>query len=352
MVDILIQPPELRRISEQLRTSAQKIAAAMQAIDDAIGSLKGDKFLGNRSNKVQANYAPKREALLTANNIILHFAEDLKNTADVFEKADSTRSSSGHSVGKQKTRIYLVNGINYNNDPDSNLSPDESLHVLERNIEAIYGKDVDVIVVDAHPYESNPKFFPKAPDLIGVGQVEHEYITGGSDQSAKVNQWIQDNLRENAINGGEVDVVLVGHSGGGAVIANISDEIDGLEGVNLKGMVTMGSPISNFDHASQYADSIVDIMATDDWVGKIGGVGTLRSDEMRTFQDVLLATGSTKGILGTVGAVASAGWVDLAFRDSYIKPVTTGSGGHNSYWGSNQVAEIIGNLAVSGSSSW
>jgi len=91
MVDILIQPPELRRISEQLRTSAQKIEAALQAIDNDIRSLKGDKFLGSRSDKLQVNYAPKREALLKAKNIILHFAEDLNIAAGVFEKADKDK---------------------------------------------------------------------------------------------------------------------------------------------------------------------------------------------------------------------------------------------------------------------
>jgi predicted double-glycine peptidase/uncharacterized protein YukE len=95
MTDILIRPLELRQISEQLRASAKKIGAALQAIDHDILSLKGDKFLGNRANAVQAHYAPKREALLKAKEIVAHFAEDLQNIAAAFERAD--RSGQGGS---------------------------------------------------------------------------------------------------------------------------------------------------------------------------------------------------------------------------------------------------------------
>lgn len=90
MSDILVRPPELRQISEQLRSSANKIGTALQAIDNDILSLKGDRFLGNRASAMQSHYSPKREGLLKANNIVMHFAENLKTVADVFEKADNS----------------------------------------------------------------------------------------------------------------------------------------------------------------------------------------------------------------------------------------------------------------------
>lgn len=90
MIDILVQPLELRQISERLRISAQKIGTALQAIDNDILSLKGDKFLGNRANAVQVHYAPKREALLNAKDMVLHFADDLQSVANVFEQADKS----------------------------------------------------------------------------------------------------------------------------------------------------------------------------------------------------------------------------------------------------------------------
>lgn len=90
MVDILVRPAELRQISEQLRSSAKKIGVALQAIDNDILSLKNDKFLGNRANAVQAHYAPKREALLKAKNIVSHFSDDLQTAASNFEQADKS----------------------------------------------------------------------------------------------------------------------------------------------------------------------------------------------------------------------------------------------------------------------
>jgi len=92
MVDILVHPVELRQISEQLRSSARKIGTALQAIDQEILSLKGDNFLGNRANTMQAYYAPKREVLLKARGIVAHFAEDLQSAASRFEAADTNQS--------------------------------------------------------------------------------------------------------------------------------------------------------------------------------------------------------------------------------------------------------------------
>lgn len=105
MSQILIRPQELRQTSDQLRASAKKIDAALQAIDQEILSLKGDNFLGNRANAVQAHYAPKRQALLKAKSMIAHFAEDLLSAATRFEQADKGDSGqpggSGNSPAHQ-----------------------------------------------------------------------------------------------------------------------------------------------------------------------------------------------------------------------------------------------------------
>jgi len=93
MVDILVHPTELRQISDQLKSGAQKIGTALQAIDNDILSLKGDGFMGNCANAVQMHYAPKRDALLKAKNIVGHFSEDLILAASRFESADSNQIS-------------------------------------------------------------------------------------------------------------------------------------------------------------------------------------------------------------------------------------------------------------------
>lgn len=99
MNQILVRPQELRQTSEQLCKSAQKIRVALQAIDDAIHSLKGDRFLGNRAKVVQAHYALKREPLIKAKEVVARFGEDLRNVADRFEKADTQEgANSGTSL--------------------------------------------------------------------------------------------------------------------------------------------------------------------------------------------------------------------------------------------------------------
>jgi len=95
MTDILVHPTELRQTSEHLRAGAKKIGTALQAIDQEILSLKGDQFLGNRANSVQAHYAPKREALLKAKEIVSNFAGELETAANVFEQADRGQTNTG-----------------------------------------------------------------------------------------------------------------------------------------------------------------------------------------------------------------------------------------------------------------
>jgi len=95
MVDILVRPVELRQIAGQLRASSKKVGTALQAIDNDILALKGDRFLGNRANSVQSHYAPKREALLKAREIVAKFAGDLDTAASTFEQADKMASNQG-----------------------------------------------------------------------------------------------------------------------------------------------------------------------------------------------------------------------------------------------------------------
>lgn len=95
MVDILVRPVDLKQIAEQLRASSKKVGVALQAIDNDILSIKGDKFLGNRANAVQSHYAPKRGALLKAKEIVVHFAGELETAANVFEQADRGQTNTG-----------------------------------------------------------------------------------------------------------------------------------------------------------------------------------------------------------------------------------------------------------------
>lgn len=128
MSNILVRPPELRQTSEQLKSSAKKIGIALQAIDNDILALKGDKFLGNRANAVQAHYAPKREALLKAREIVHLFSENLQTTADIFSSADNEKSNiTTMGILSANSLIGSVLGANINN--KDNLSYSELLKI-------------------------------------------------------------------------------------------------------------------------------------------------------------------------------------------------------------------------------
>lgn len=123
MSQILVHPQELRQAAEGLQAYAKKIDVALQAIDNDMLSLKRDNFLGNRANAVQVYYAPKREALLKAKEIVSHFSEDLRNTATRFEQADNAKvlSSFNSSSGTGQNLTASVLGVSGSAISDSNL---------------------------------------------------------------------------------------------------------------------------------------------------------------------------------------------------------------------------------------
>ena len=100
MTNILVQPQQLRQTAEQLRSHAQKIDQALHAIDNDIRSLKGHHFLGHRANSVQVHYAPKREALLSAKELVLRFSGELDDVASTFENADSANYAGSNADSK------------------------------------------------------------------------------------------------------------------------------------------------------------------------------------------------------------------------------------------------------------
>lgn len=89
MTDILVQPPQLRQVAEQLRSNALKIDQALQSIDQNMNSLKGSRFLGNRADILQSNYTRKRDALIHAKSLVVRFSSELFSIAAVFENADN-----------------------------------------------------------------------------------------------------------------------------------------------------------------------------------------------------------------------------------------------------------------------
>lgn len=380
MTDILVKPRELRQTAEDIRTRAKKIEQATEAVS---GVVLGAGFRlvlsGNRADKLFSRFRQTKGTLETFDDLVIRFVEELREIADRFALADQVK----------KKIVYLINGINY----DGSQSSFES---LTAEIKKIYGAEVDVRVVGAHPYDSNLQRFKSDANLtgtnfggllspvdwatgagawvgnkavgiynsgldtantvLGVAQVANEYITGGSAQSEKVYKWIQQDLedlkKQGLINQDDVDIVLFGHSGGGAIATNIIDDIEEKLGYNVSGIITAGSPMANYDHALKYAETIIDMRAEGDWFATLGPLGSVRSDETRNLIGIGMDVGGFLGggvgkIIGGIGAVTIDDvWQDRSDRIIYAPIGGDASGGvfddHGYYWVSPEAAGYIG----------
>lgn len=276
--------------------------------------------------------------------------------------------------GAPPPRIYVVNGINNrrSSDPSDRMNPNDSM-VKMREYLIAHGYDPDNVVVTPPVYNTNlqgahvegthfdnPLLQPvnwltgKGADLwngltgkaaslvntvIGVGQVANEYVTGGASQTNRVDAFIREDLVRNPLLPGQ-GVIFLGHSGGGAIVANLATRYEGdlvaRQGggstpLDVQGVVTVGSPVVNYDAASKVAP-VVMIKHADD----ILGVPYIRSNESRsTMLPALVSTVLTP----TMGApLAVFGGIELATRNAGASDVISlndplgNSDAHGSYW--------------------
>ena len=342
MTQILVEPPVLRSTSAEIRQKTAQIRQALQSVDQAIYSVDLAVFEGNRAASVRSRYNGLRNRILNWPALLEQFSADLENAANLFEKAD--KNGLGQDTPKKKTRIYLINGINFTmRDTDGKNGPDglEGPNDLLKNLKKEYGDDVDVVIVGAHPYstdfaqfqvkgtnygdwrspidwitgsiaqDANEKISKIAPIINtawGYGQVVNEYITGGSDQSQIVYDWIKKDLQNNGLAG--ENVMLIGVSGGGLIASNIADRIEDNLNVNVSGVFSMGSPYIN---RASSAELQLDIRNQDDVIGYLGVTGL--NDFMHHVYE--------KGLSGLPDSL------DLL-------------GAHGSYWNSNEVVNYVG----------
>ena len=91
----------------------------------------------------------------------------------------------------------------------------------------------------------------------------------------------------------------MGHSGGGAVVDDLAGMIERKTGADVSAVVTLGSPISNYDVAGRYAEQVVDLQHRFDFVGK----SYIRSDESRYALPLAMMSAPTpvQGVLRAVG---------------------------------------------------
>lgn len=179
--------------------------------------------------------------------------------------------------------------------------------------------------------------------VVGVSEVVQEYTM--QDQGKYTQEsynFIQQDLARNPLLPGQT-VMLIGHSGGGAVVSNLAPMLENRMGVDVSGVVTLGSPVANADRAMQYA-KFLSVSDKGDYIGQ----PWIRSDEGRNFLTPGLLTGilAPKSLPLVVPGVLGA---DNAARDAGINYFTTNANAgnpisnHNSYWTSNDVVSIIRN---------
>lgn len=271
-------------------------------------------------------------------------------------------------------RIYIVNGINNRRGdaPEDVLNPSDSMVKLRAYL-IRNGCDPDQVVVTAPVFNTNlratqlestrfslPSQQPAnwlintfahavntitgaaldaANTALGVGQVAEEYATGGASQTQRIDGFVRADLAGHPLLPGQ-GIVLLGHSGGAVIAANLAPRLEGERvtrqggeptALDVLGVATLGAPLVNYDAASQVAP-VVMLRHADD----LFGLPMLRSDEARAEMSgalVALATGPAR--LGTLGAFVG---FDLYARNAGASAVVDMTydpgpdGPHRSYW--------------------
>lgn len=374
---IQVRYGELLQIAKNMHSESEDFDYLYHSVRKKIESLRHE-WRGEAASRffieMDARVLP---ATLLVSRALGESEKVLKQVMQIIYEADQETAAYFKGLGDsadsavRKTRIYLINGIDYV--PKSH----EEMQKLVDKLKSRYGDNVEVVIVggdkqENHPYNTNfqqyARFFSTnfggwlkpvdeftnkaatfvltgANKAIGLGQVINEYVSGGSTESQKTFEWIKDDLDRNSLIGdSNVDVVLMPHSGGGAIAANIVDDIENRLGVNVSGMVTMGSPFSNYDAASKYAETIIDIRHQSDGFGNLLHLGTFRSDEMR--QGLPFINKLDWKVLPIAPLIDNAfinpgmNVTNLTTTDQNI-PLWNFFAGHGAYWDSSQVVNSI-----------
>ncbi len=168
---------------------------------------------------------------------------------------------------------------------------------------------------------------------VGVAEVFKEYVQGEDGKyTQQTMQWIKQKLDAHPLLPGQ-KVVLVGHSGGGAVVANLAPMLE-TENIDVQAVVTMGSPVANYDQAGQYAQ-IHQIRDHHDYIGLPIVRSAEGTDVMDTFNPLVSLVGSE---LLQRNANPN-GTHTTTYSDSRVYDTVTG---HTSYHANPVVAHMLG----------
>ncbi len=252
---------------------------------------------------------------------------------------EGSPATNGASHEITPPRIYIINGINSAGNVEGRIGDNDSV-ALEDLLEK-HGYDPDEVISTSAIFLQPKQTNFKGTDLGGLfspldwftgglasnidrvtntGAAAINYLTGSSVYSSvhgiaevyeeymdgergiytqKVYSEIAADLRNNPLAPGQT-VMIMGHSGGGQVGSNVVGMLERNLDVDVSGLVTMGSPVSNYDEAGRYAETIADVMHHQDRVGALVGTPLIRSDEARYF-----APAALKQIFTNPGSVFS-----------------------------------------------
>ena len=87
--EILIVPQDLEAKAGQIRDHAQKIQAAIDAVDADINALNASVFEGHRASELRTRYTRYRDYLTAFKPMLERFASELDMAAAKFRAADS-----------------------------------------------------------------------------------------------------------------------------------------------------------------------------------------------------------------------------------------------------------------------
>lgn len=336
--------PGLRRLVEALDAARQStlriLAIGQQAEADAADALRGPPLAQTSAEVVASGMAGLGSAAIPPRIYIVNGINNRRRneSADVLDLADSMvqlrdyliRNGSDPAEVLVTAPVYNTNlggaWLEGSRSAQQHLDPANALtSAFARNVNALIGAAFDA-----------------ANTAVGAGQVLDEYATRGGGQTQRVDAFVREDLARHPLLPGQ-GIVLLGHSGGGVIAANLAPRLEGdsvarqsgsPSPLDVLGVATLGAPVVNFDAASQVAPVLMFRHANDPF-----GLPALRSDEARSHMaGALLALAAGPTGLGTLSGFVG---FDLYARNHGASAVVDlryepgPAGAHRSYWQDN-----------------
>jgi WXG100 family type VII secretion target len=357
---------QLTQIAGRFARMADDTARSNQDITQRLERLRAGDWYGDSATRF---FGEMDSAILPAmtklQQALVEAAQVTRRIRDAMQQAerDVAAIMRDQTVEAPPPRVYVVNGINN----DGSGFPEMRAYLVNngypagevRTTPAVYDTRSTFFsnLAGRLGFESGGTVMTTAQNMdgltntvSGIGQVAAEYVTGGASQTNRVQDFITRDLQNNPLLPGQ-SVVFVGHSGGGAIVTNLAPRLESVlipradgttSALNVESVVTLGSPVANYDNASQVA-RVVQIRHEHDYVG----LPLLRSNEMRAILPGTLAqAGTGRPVTALVNGALLESWFSNPGARSTITinaPAGSVLEAHSSYYqkSNRQVWDIL-----------